>query len=153
MSEETLGFVIVDVARLLRQQFEAALGNLGTGITAGEARALFHIALAAPVRQNLLAERMAVEPMTVVGYLDKLEKAELIERTQDPEDRRAKLVSVTEAAGPVLDRIRQVATDVRQQATHGLSAAEIETLIAHLSLLRRNLGGASETAARMDPRA
>ncbi|WP_181701119.1 MarR family winged helix-turn-helix transcriptional regulator [Chthonobacter albigriseus] len=145
-AEETLGFVIVDVARLLRQQFDSALENAGLGLTAGEARTLHHAAVAGPLRQTLLAERMAVEPMTVVGYLDRLERAGLIERLTDPDDRRAKLVTPTAAAAPVLLKIGEVGAAVRQQATHGISPAEIAALRDQLALMRRNLGGAPTPA-------
>ena len=69
--DDTIGFLVVDVARLLRHRFEAALDAAGLGVTAGEARTLHHAAAAGLVRQALIAERMAVEPMTLVGYLDR----------------------------------------------------------------------------------
>lgn len=140
---QTIGFLITDVARLLRRRFEAALGEAGLGITPGEARTLFHASAAGPVRQSLLAERMAVEPMTLVGYLDRLEGRGLVERLADPRDRRAKVVATTTAAQPVLSRIAEVAAGVRAAALDGLSPAEAEALQQALVLMRANLGEAA----------
>lgn len=147
-TDDTIGFLVVDVARLLRRRFEAALDAAGLGITAGEARALHHAAAAGPVRQSLLAERMAVEPMTLVGYLDRLERAGLAERTPDPADRRAKLVRTTPAADAIMARIAEIALDVRRGATAGMSADDVGRMREALKLMRANLGeAATEIAA------
>jgi MarR family transcriptional regulator for hemolysin len=141
-TDDTIGFLVVDVARLLRRRFEAALEAAGLGVTAGEARALHHAAAAGSVRQALIAERMAVEPMTLVGYLDRLEKAGLVERTPDPADRRAKLVRITPAADAVMARIAEIALDVRRRATTGMSTEEVDRMREGLKLMRGNLGDA-----------
>lgn len=139
MTDEPLGFLLVDAARLLRRAFETALADAGLGLTPGEARALHHASNAGGVRQSLLAERMGVEPMTLVGYLDRLEAAGFVERVPDPSDRRAKLVRPTPSAAVVIDRIRQIATDVRSHATRGLSDAAVADLKAGLATIRANL--------------
>lgn len=139
MQTESLGFLIVDVSRLLRRRFDAALEAAGLGITAGEARTLHHADRTGPVRQTTLAERMAVEPMTLVGYLDRLERIGLVRREPDPADRRAKLVVIEPAARPVLARIATVAAAVREGAMEGLSAEEAEAVRAALALMRVNL--------------
>lgn len=138
-SDESLGFLLVDAARLMRRRFERALETSGLGLTAGEARALHHAAAAGPVRQTALAERMAVEPMTVVGYLDRLEKAGLVERLADPTDRRAKLVRPTAEAAPILARIAALAVAVRHEATAGLDEAAVRAFRAGLERVRANL--------------
>lgn len=151
--DEPLGFIVVDVARLFRQRFEAALGEAGLGVTPGEARALYHVVTYGPVRQTLLAGRLAVEPMTLVGYLDRLEKAGLVARSADPDDRRAKLVAATAAADTVYPRIRAIALAVRAEATAGLEPEAVDRLRATLSAMRRNLDappGARPTIAPTD---
>lgn len=148
--DDSLGYLLVDSARLLRRRFEAALEAAGLGLTAGEARALHNAARIAPARQAVLADRMAVEPMTIVGYLDRLERAGLVERSADPTDRRAKLVRPTEAAGPILTRIAAVAAAVRAEATAGLSEAEVLAFRATLERVRYNLDDAAPSPAGAD---
>ncbi len=146
--DESLGYLLVDAARLLRRRFEAALDSAGLGITAGEARALHNAAKIAPARQSALAERMAVEPMTVVGYVDRLERAGLLERMPDPTDRRAKLVRPTAAAAPILARIAAIAAGVRADATLGMSEAEVAAFRAILERVRGNLDEARAASER-----
>jgi MarR family transcriptional regulator for hemolysin len=141
-SPEAIGFLVVDLARLFRQNFDRAVAEEGLGITAGEARTLLYAADWEGMRQNALAERMRVEPMTLCNFLDRLERGGLIARDPDPSDRRAKIVRVTEAAQPLLDRIRAIATEIRARATVGLQAEEVEALRNALRTMRGNLGTA-----------
>lgn len=99
------------------------------------------------MRQVALAERMGIEPMTLVSFLDRLEKRGLIARETDPSDRRAKIVRVTPAARPLLTRIDAVAEALRREAVTGLSASEIEVVRSALERMRGNLAMTSEEAA------
>lgn len=112
--------LVVDLARLLRRRFEAELSRVDTGLTAGEARTLFYVWRHPEQRQAMLADLMYVEPMTLVGYLDTLEKAGLILRSPDPNDRRAKLISLTPDAVPVLERIDSALQSVRSKALENI---------------------------------
>ena len=117
---DSFGFLVTDLARLVRAEFDRVVGESGLGITAGEARTLSHAARAGLVRQNVLAERMGVEAMTVTGFVDRLEAKQLVRRVADPADRRAKLVQVTEAAGEMLARIKSLGL-----ATHAVASSDI----------------------------
>ncbi|SER22330.1 DNA-binding transcriptional regulator, MarR family [Faunimonas pinastri] len=139
-NSETTGFLVSEVARLFRQHFERALLAEGRGLTSGESRTLFYVSLLGGVRQAVLAEKMLVEPMTLSGFLDRLEQRDLITRMTDPDDRRAKIVTTTEKADSLLEQIRETAGTVRQQATNGLSEDEIGLLHRVLNVMRSNLG-------------
>lgn len=116
VNTESFGFLITDISRLIRAEMDRAIAEAGIGVTAGEARTLSHAARAGSVRQNVLAERMGVEAMTLSSYLDRLEARGLVVRVGDPRDRRAKLVELTEDAGAVLDAVALVAAQVRRKA-------------------------------------
>lgn len=142
--------MIADIARLLRRRFETALANVDTGLTVAEARALAFVWRNPGLRQAAIAERMSVEPMTLVGYLDALEKAGLVKRTVDPTDRRAKLVSLTDAADPVLQCIELAIMDVRADALAGLAMKQQRELEAMLGLIRTNLCNKSQAKAEAE---
>lgn len=110
---EAIGFLISDVARLMRAEFDRRTADAGVGLTPGEARTLANIARAGAVRQTVLAERIGVEAMTMSSYLDRLEARGLISRQTDPNDRRAKLVQITDEAQPVIDNIIDVSGQLR----------------------------------------
>jgi MarR family transcriptional regulator for hemolysin len=137
--ELSLGFSIVDLARLFRRRFERAVARSGLDITAGEARTLMHLNLASPVRQAALAERMLVEPMSLSNVLDRLEARGLVERRTDPDDRRAKLVTMTKTATPMVAKLAEISARVREQATEGLGEGEIAAVRRAIAIMRGNL--------------
>jgi MarR family transcriptional regulator, transcriptional regulator for hemolysin len=130
---------IVDIARLLRKRFEIALTQIDTGLTVAEARTLSFVWNNPGLRQAALAERMSVEPMTLVGYLDSLEASGLIKRTVDAADRRAKLITLTDAADSVLEKIGTAITEVRSETLAGMDEAERATLEILLGTMKDNL--------------
>ncbi len=139
MTDIPLGFILVDAARLYRARMDRAFTEAGLGITAGEARTLLHLDINPGLRQGALADRMSIEPMTMVGYLDRLEALGVIAREPDPSDRRAKIVRLTSEAGPLLTRIRAVAATAREEALEGVTPSERDTLRHALQLIRANL--------------
>jgi DNA-binding MarR family transcriptional regulator len=136
---DSLGFLLNDTARLMRQSFERRIAGIGLQITPGEARALIYVAANEGARQSVIADRMGVEPMTVCGYVDRLEKIGLVSRQPDPSDRRAKNLRTTEAADAMITTIRAEAKFVVEQAQAGLDAATRSTLTAALKQVRGNL--------------
>lgn len=139
--DDALGFWLVTASRLLRLRFERALEAANLDITTGEARALAMVRRLGPVRQADLASYLNIEPMTMVGYLDRLEADGLIERVVHPSDRRSKLVRLTSKAKPLLRRIRKVLDDARSEATCHFDAAELHALQGYLQRLCHDLGG------------
>ncbi|WP_428643510.1 MarR family winged helix-turn-helix transcriptional regulator [Roseibium sp.] len=131
--------LVVDLARLLRRRFEAELTKVDTGLTAGEARTLFYVWRLPGQRQAALAEAMYVEPMTLVGYLDTLEKAGLIKRCPDPNDKRAKLIELTPKADPVLDRIGGALKKVRTKALEDVPPDDRQILETLLQTMKDSL--------------
>lgn len=136
---QPITFLILDVSRLLRQRFERALDHAGLGLTAGEARALFGVGRTPGRRQNMLAENLNVEPMTLCGYLDRLEAAGLIVRLPDPSDRRAKLVHPTAKAEPLITRIEALSQSIRRRATAELSEHQVSEVRDALAIMRTGL--------------
>lgn len=138
--EPQFGFLLVDAARLFRSRIDRAFEQAGLGLTAGEARTLAYVNLHPGLKQSALAEKMNVEPMTLVGFLDRLEAAGLVERAADPRDRRAKIISLTPAAEPYLDGIGAAAATVRAAATEGFTEVERAQLRDFMERVRANLG-------------
>lgn len=135
----SIGFLIGDTARLMRRRFETALASAGTGRTVAEARTLAFIRRHPGLRQTALAERLGIEPMTLVGNLDRLEADGLVARSCDPADRRAKLVTLTDAAAPVIERIDVAIAEVRALALAGFSDEDVERVETLLDALHENM--------------
>ncbi|MFG1360270.1 MarR family winged helix-turn-helix transcriptional regulator [Xanthobacter pseudotagetidis] len=146
MNEPPLGFLLVDTARLYRARIDSAFEQSGVGLTAGEARTLAYVNLYPAHRQSALAVKMNVEPMTLVGFLDRLEALGIVARETDPADRRAKIVRLTEAAAPYLERISSAAAAARIEALAGFSAKEQALFRTLLDRMRANLARCKEGA-------
>jgi DNA-binding MarR family transcriptional regulator len=136
---DSFGFLITDLSRLLRAEMDRRVAEAGLGVTAGEARTLAHAARAGAVRQIVLAERMGVEPMTLSGFIDRLEEKGLLRRTIDPADRRARLIGMTPAAEGVLSMVRGIAAEIRAQAARSVDAESWALLMETLKITRANL--------------
>lgn len=136
---DSLGFLLNETSRLIRSSFERRIAGIGLQITPGEARTLIYVAANEGARQSAIAERMGVEPMTVCGYIDRLEKCGLVARQPDPADRRAKNVRTTDAADATIAAIRAEAKTLVEQAQAGLDPESRAVLTAALRTIRSNL--------------
>jgi MarR family transcriptional regulator for hemolysin len=114
------------------------------GITFRQCQVLALLSMFGPISQAELAQKMEVEPPTLVGILDRMERDGWIRREACPEDRRRKLVHPTKAAEPVWNKITAAARRVRQRAIKGLTASQIGQLKETLDVVRRNLETISE---------
>jgi DNA-binding MarR family transcriptional regulator len=135
--DQALGFVIHDVARMLRWEFDRRAQTVG--LTRSQWSVLAHLLREDGVQQQRLAELMELTPITMTGLLDRLERDGWVERRPDPDDRRAKRIFLTEQVVPVTKKIRALGKEVRKFAVSGLSDAEQEILISLLLRVRANL--------------
>jgi DNA-binding MarR family transcriptional regulator len=136
-SQEHLGFLLADVARLMRRAFQARLE--GSPLTPAQARALVHVSRREGIRQVELADLLEVQPITLARLIDGLEGAGLVERRADPADRRAYQLFLRPAARSELAEILQVGAEVRAQALAGVSESQAAVLAAALDRMRDNL--------------
>lgn len=104
------------------------------GITYRQSMVIASLMLEGELSQAELAAKMMVEPPTLVGILDRMQRDGWITRHLCASDRRKKLIRLTSAVDPVWEKIRECAERIRNQATRGLSEVELDSL---KSLLRR----------------
>jgi MarR family transcriptional regulator, transcriptional regulator for hemolysin len=138
----TLGFLLHDVARLLRKRFEQ--NARGSGLTRSQWQVLAYLAHNEGINQSGLADLIDVEPMTLGRIVDKLETLGLIERYPDPSDRRAWLLRLTPAALPKLALVRELGEITRAEALAGVSEADRGCLLKTLQVLKANLTDACD---------
>lgn len=137
MKDESLGFLVSDISRLMRQQFQRRIA--GSPLTLAQARALVRISRNEGIRQVDLAELLEIQPITLVRLIDQLAEAGLVERRPDPADRRAYRLFLTGHAGAQLKLIRTVSAGTQAQALRGMKAAEASALFSALETVRANL--------------
>ena len=135
--DRSFGFLVNDVARLFGRRFSQNGRRLG--LTRAQCRTLGYIARNEGINQAGLADLLEIRPMTLVRQIDRMEEAGWIERRADPADRRARRLYLTGKARPILGRIWRVATETRDEALAGISAAEADQLIDLLGRVHASL--------------
>ena len=139
----TLGFLLHDVARLLRKRFEQRARCLG--LTRLQWQTLTYLRSNEGVHQGGLAEILEIEPITLVRILDKLADRGLIERRQHPTDRRVWLLYVRDEAHPLLAEMRELGDLTRGEAFDGIPTKQCDQLFGILTAMKTNLVQACRT--------
>lgn len=135
--EGAFGFLLHDVARLLRGHFNRQVQALG--LTQAQCRVILHLSRNEGIQQVALAEILEVQPITLARLLDKLQAAGLVERQRDPSDRRAFRLYLTASAHPLLAQIWSLAAATRAESVRGLSEADLARFFAILHTMKENL--------------
>ncbi len=134
--ERGLGFVLNDVSRLLRREFERRVR--GFGLTRAQWMLLFYVARHPGSTQSELAEILQQEKITVSRQAARLERNGWLQRN-DAVDRRAYRLQLAPKAGEMMARLTVVSDRLRADALSGLPAARREALINDLLQVKANL--------------
>lgn len=89
--------------------------------------------------QIQLAKAIGIEQPSLVRTLDQLESRGLIIRNVCSNDRRAKRITLTDAATPVITKVNHVIDMTRNEIFNGFSYEEIQKLNDILSKLEKNI--------------
>lgn len=135
--QNNIAFLTSDVSRLLRKRFDVVSRRFG--VTGPQWRMLAVLRRTPGINQGALAQWLEVEAITAGRMIDRLEKAELVERRADPADRRTWRLFLTAAAVPLLDELFGCATEVFDEALQGFSGTEHALLLSLLERMRANL--------------
>ena len=128
-------------------RFDARAEELG--LTRAQWRVLAQLRRREGINQSALAELLEIEPITLVRHIDRLVAKELVERRPDPKDRRAWKLHLKAEVQPVLDRLRQLSEQTRNDALVGIPDAQREQLIDNLLRMKDNLAALDRT--ELDP--
>jgi MarR family transcriptional regulator for hemolysin len=137
MSElnERFSAALHNSSRAWRQALDRRLRYLGVSQASW-----MTIALAAkarePLSQSELADRLGVEPATMVAMVDRLMKAGLVTRLPSPTDRRVKRVVLTAPGNDLYERLTAEAATFRQQLLLGLPRDRLLTATEVLESLQ-----------------
>lgn len=139
MAEPTVGELLLRTARTLaRAQDDALVAAGGTAATWQVLRAI----RAGEVRtQAELAEVVGVSPPTLTHHLDGLERAGLVTRWRDPDNRRVQRVLLTPAGEQSFVRLRRAAAAFEGRLTASLEDDDRATLRRLLGVLAEDGAG------------
>ncbi len=135
--EQSIGYW----SHMVSRAFERALNEelAPHGITLRQSQVLGWLALDKELTQTQLADRLRIEPPTLVRILDRMEEAGWIARHSDPDDRRKKLIRATRRVKPVWERILECIHNVRARALDGIAPEDVQTTRQVLLQMHGNL--------------
>jgi DNA-binding MarR family transcriptional regulator len=131
------GFILNDVARLMRTTFDRRVRSLG--FTRSQWWVLNHLFRNDGVTQSELAEMLEVEKPSLGRLLDRMEAKGWVRREEHASDRRAKRVYLTEEVQPAIKAMRVAAADVRREALAGLPPERQDEFVDILLTIKANL--------------
>ena len=138
IDSDTSFFLLLDIGRMLRAEFEHRVSDAALGITPGEARTLANIARFGPLSQNDLADLSGFGAMSVTRVLQNLEGLGLVCRSINPNDRRIRMVQVTDSALPLLGDLAGIGDEVRAVTRGSISTNNWRAFENMLKIARDN---------------
>ncbi len=131
------------VVRRWRGRVEAPLA--ACGLTYARWSVLYWIARNdGGINQRALTEIVGVEPPVLSRHLDVLEAQGLVRRVESPADRRSNLVTLTETAPAVIERIEKVLRRELREALGGVNMLKADTFLDVLHTIHERLAGPVE---------
>jgi MarR family transcriptional regulator for hemolysin len=137
VASPTLGFLLHEVARLLRKRFEQ--NARGSGLTRSQWQVLTYLAQNEGINQARLAELIEIEPITLGRIADKLETLMFINRNPHPTDRRRRLLHLMPAARSRLEQAGEYGEVTHREALAGVPETDRQHLLKTLQALKENL--------------
>lgn len=117
------------------------------GLTTAQLRVLFDIRQTPGVTAGELATKLAVTPPTVSGIVDRLVRFELVERQEDPSDRRLVRNVLTEKGESTCSRFQEGAATFTRRILQEMGEDDVQALVAGLAAMRK----ASDLVAAVEP--
>ena len=129
---------LIAVARLWRRAADRALDDCG--LSHATAMPLVTLSrLGDNCRQGVVADHLGVEGPSLVRIVDKLVADGLITRAEDPDDRRAKILSLTDAGRARVVEIERTFERLRNELLAGEDQRELEIALGLLARLEARL--------------
>lgn len=98
------------------------------GVSLARSKFLFFLSKLGPCRSTDIACALNFAPRTVTEAIDGLERDRLVMRKPDPEDRRAKIVSITETGRIVLEAAEHPRKQLLEEIFSALDDEELDAL-------------------------
>lgn len=135
---QDIGYALTQTAHACQLALSAELAPYG--ITVRQSQVLGWLRKKGDLSQCQLARFLTIEPATLVGVLERMERDGLILRIADRSDRRRKLIRLNRHAEELGETVVECSARVCARAVQGLSQEEIDVLHELLKRILENLG-------------
>ena len=116
---------LAQLSRAWRAELDRRL--VGLGLSQARWLVLLHLArFDTPPTQRELAQSVGVEGPTLARLLDGLEAQGLVSRQAVAEDRRAKQITLSAKAQPLIEQIEAISTQLRPELFAGIDPVDLQ---------------------------
>ncbi|QEL22680.1 MarR family transcriptional regulator [Bosea sp. F3-2] len=140
-------FQLVETSRLLRTYVDQRARQHGT--TRAQWGVMSRLRRQEGLNQAALAEQMDLQPISLARLLDRLQGQNLIERREDPADRRAYRLYLTREGRALVDDLDEVRTAIAQEVLGGVDEGSILSALETLATIREQTRAQREDMMRM----
>src|ERR671936_767245 len=92
------------------------------------------------VHVKALAQQLCLDSSSLTGHLDRMERVALVVRQDDPDDRRAVRVFLTEKGRHLKEQLEPIGQELKETLQRGVSPERIAALAAALHHMSSRLG-------------
>ena len=138
-------FALFETQRMLRLYADKLA--VRHGITRAQWAVLAKLERTEGLKQSELADMMEMQPITLTRLIDRLCSNDLIERREDPKDRRVNRLYLRPAARPMLAQLAKLRAEITQTALSHLTASEADALTGQLEFIKNNVRDALQTVS------
>ena|SRR5580765_157519 len=136
----SLGLLFRQVRDAMWHAMETELDRLGHDLTFSQFVTLKKLGMSdGHISVGDLARAAELNPSAMTRLLDKLEEKGLIVRANDPTDRRALRIQLTDAGHAIYNQCSVCSDRVRDRALAGMSTSERDQFVSTLERVRDNL--------------
>jgi MarR family transcriptional regulator, transcriptional regulator for hemolysin len=145
-----LGLLVARLARVWRRKADQTLSAHGLSEATAHPLLILSRGGRENVRQGVLADEMGLEGPSVVRLIDLLAAEGLVERREDPTDRRAKILRMTPLGDAKADEIKRVMRRLRAELMKDISPEELAVTFDVLRRIELSANRLIETAEEAD---
>ncbi|MED4015707.1 MarR family transcriptional regulator [Sutcliffiella cohnii] len=135
--EKKFGYQVGMVAHLYHNLSNERLAHFD--ITVAQARVLYILVQHGPQTQVELQQQLYVKASTMTGIIDSLLSKSLIEKTDSEQDKRAKIITVTDKGKELDQKIWEDMSDMEEKILAGFSKEELALFKFWLSKVKDNI--------------
>lgn len=103
--------------------------NMLSALTPTQFSALIRISKEKSCSQNHLGRMISVDVATIKGVVDRLRKKKLVNSSEDPNDKRRTLISLTPKAEAMIGDLQETGTKVSKETLRPLTMTERNRLV------------------------
>ncbi|MDE6744581.1 MAG: MarR family transcriptional regulator [Lachnospiraceae bacterium] len=137
--ERDIGFLFKQINMQIKKGIDKAL--MEYDLTTSQSRVLFFIYFREKDKTSMkdIEEHLKVTHPTVIGIVKRLEEKGFVTTASDPEDRRVKLVTITQKTTKMIKKLDQGRRKMDEKLLKGFTEQETKELRRMLSMIEDNL--------------